>query len=93
MTALPFPVRDADALSGGGEFGDLPDWDLSDLYAAPDAPELANGYFVEPTIVRAKQGDTVTCEEVFGPFVSVSTFSAVDLSIDHCPRDSRRHTK
>jgi aldehyde dehydrogenase (NAD+) len=41
---------------------------------APDAPELANGFFVEPTIVRASQGDTVTCEEVFGPFVSVTTF-------------------
>ncbi|MEL7460566.1 MAG: M3 family oligoendopeptidase [Pseudomonadota bacterium] len=26
--------------SGAGEFGDLPEWDLSDLYPAPDAPEL-----------------------------------------------------
>ncbi len=25
---------------GTGVLGDLPDWDLSDLYAAPDAPEL-----------------------------------------------------
>ncbi len=25
---------------GAGQFGDLPEWDLSDLYAAPDAPEL-----------------------------------------------------
>ncbi|PWE33397.1 oligoendopeptidase F [Maritimibacter sp. 55A14] len=24
----------------GTEFGDLPEWDLSDLYAAPDAPEM-----------------------------------------------------
>ncbi|MFN3972274.1 MAG: M3 family oligoendopeptidase [Gemmobacter sp.] len=31
---------DANAGPGGG-FGDLPDWDLSDLYAAPDAPEFA----------------------------------------------------
>ncbi|MFN4159997.1 MAG: M3 family oligoendopeptidase [Gemmobacter sp.] len=31
-----------DANAGpGGSFGDLPDWDLSDLYAAPDAPEFA----------------------------------------------------
>ncbi len=30
-----------DAASGGaGAFGDLPEWDLSDLYTAPDAPEL-----------------------------------------------------
>ena len=25
---------------GGGAFGDLPEWDLSDLYASEDAPEL-----------------------------------------------------
>ncbi|MFP1644112.1 M3 family oligoendopeptidase [Pontitalea aquivivens] len=36
---LPRPVFDANAHSGG--FGDLPDWDLSDLYTAPDAPEIA----------------------------------------------------
>jgi oligoendopeptidase F len=37
--ALALPRRDANA-SGGG-FGDLPDWDLSDLYSGPDAPEFA----------------------------------------------------
>jgi oligoendopeptidase F len=37
---LPRPVRDA-TTSGGSEFGDLPEWDLTDLYAAPDAPEVA----------------------------------------------------
>jgi oligoendopeptidase F len=37
---LPRPVRDA-RTSGGGAFGDLPEWDLTDLYAAPDAPEVA----------------------------------------------------
>lgn len=37
------PLLDANASAGGasGGFGDLPDWDLSDLYTAPDAPELA----------------------------------------------------
>ena len=34
------PVYDANANSGA--FGALPDWDLSDLYPAPDAPELAS---------------------------------------------------
>ena len=39
--SLPFPVRDATALSEDGTpLGKLPEWDLSDLYAAPDAPEL-----------------------------------------------------
>ncbi|MBF9034684.1 M3 family oligoendopeptidase [Rhodobacterales bacterium HKCCE2091] len=44
MTAFtaPRPVHDADASAGGGRnLGDLPVWDLTDLYAAPDAPELA----------------------------------------------------
>ena len=36
---LPRPVFDANASSGG--LGNLPEWDLSDLYAAPDAPEIA----------------------------------------------------
>ena len=40
MLNLPFPVRDANATSGSSEFGDLPEWDLSDLYSADDAPEL-----------------------------------------------------
>jgi oligoendopeptidase F len=36
---LPRPVFDANATSGG--FGNLPEWDLSDLYPSPDAPEFA----------------------------------------------------
>jgi len=34
----PQPVFDAN--TSASEFGDLPEWDLSDLYASPDAPEL-----------------------------------------------------
>ncbi|NCU21178.1 hypothetical protein EOM89_10710, partial [Candidatus Falkowbacteria bacterium] len=30
----------APAQGGAGDFGALPDWDLSDLYTAPDAPEF-----------------------------------------------------
>ena len=33
------PVFDANA-NGGKDLGPLPDWDLTDLYPAPDAPEL-----------------------------------------------------
>ncbi len=40
MFQLPFPVRDANVGGGAGEFGELPEWDLSDLYTAEDAPEL-----------------------------------------------------
>ncbi|WP_027243493.1 M3 family oligoendopeptidase [Leisingera daeponensis] len=41
MFQLPFPVRDANATAGSGGLGNLPEWDLSDLYASEDAPELA----------------------------------------------------
>ncbi|WP_288930128.1 M3 family oligoendopeptidase [uncultured Maritimibacter sp.] len=38
----PSPVFDAatDPTGSGKDLGNLPDWDLSDLYAAPDAPEV-----------------------------------------------------
>jgi len=36
---LPSPVFDANAAGGG--LGNLPEWDLTDLYPAPDAPEVA----------------------------------------------------
>ncbi|HGG65261.1 MAG TPA: oligoendopeptidase F, partial [Rhodobacteraceae bacterium] len=42
FNAFPAPVFDATSAAGGtGDFGDLPEWDLSDLYPAPDAPEFA----------------------------------------------------
>ena len=40
MFQLPFPLRDVTADTGAKELGDLPEWDLSDLYPSPDAPEL-----------------------------------------------------
>ncbi len=40
MRDLPFPVRDANAVGGGDNLGNLPEWDLSDLYKAEDAPEI-----------------------------------------------------
>ena len=40
MFQLPFPLHDANASAGGKNLGDLPEWDLSDLYTAGDAPEL-----------------------------------------------------
>lgn len=41
---------------------------------APTDAALAAGCYVEPTVVRAKPTDRVSQEEVFGPFVSVTTF-------------------
>lgn len=42
--------------------------------ARPDDPALADGYFVAPTVVRARPDDRVSQEEVFGPFCTVTTF-------------------
>ncbi|MDT0682849.1 M3 family oligoendopeptidase [Roseicyclus sp. F158] len=36
----PKPLRDANATAGERDFGDLPEWDLSDLYPAPDSAEF-----------------------------------------------------
>ncbi|WP_271946498.1 M3 family oligoendopeptidase [Ruegeria faecimaris] len=41
MRDLPFPVRDANAVGGADNLGNLPEWDLTDLYASEDAAELA----------------------------------------------------
>ena len=40
MRYTPTLPRDANASAGGKNLGDLPEWDLSDLYASPDAAEL-----------------------------------------------------
>ena len=42
--------------------------------AAPTYPDLVNGYYVLPTVVRADPSSRVCQEEVFGPFVTVSPF-------------------
>ena len=43
---------------------------------APSDPSLARGCYVEPTVVRVDPAARVACEEVFGPFMTVHTFSA-----------------
>ncbi|MEQ9240113.1 M3 family oligoendopeptidase [Roseovarius indicus] len=40
MIHLFRPAFDANATSGSDNLGDLPEWDLTDLYASEDAPEL-----------------------------------------------------
>ena len=40
MRDLPFPVRDANTSHGTDNLGNLPEWDLSDLYTGEEAPEL-----------------------------------------------------
>jgi aldehyde dehydrogenase (NAD+) len=47
----------------------------------PEDPALANGCYIEPTVVRARIGDRVCMEEVFGPFVTVTTFQDEEEAI------------
>jgi aldehyde dehydrogenase (NAD+) len=50
--------------------------------AAPKDPDLAAGCYVLPTVVRADPGSRVCQEEVFGPFVTVSTFTDDDEALE-----------
>jgi aldehyde dehydrogenase (NAD+)/betaine-aldehyde dehydrogenase len=47
----------------------------------PDDPALAKGCYIEPTVVRADPSSRVCQEEVFGPFVTVSTFATDDEAL------------
>ncbi len=47
----------------------------------PDSQSLANGCYVQPTVVRAEPGDRVCHEEVFGPFLTVTAFSSEEEAI------------
>jgi aldehyde dehydrogenase (NAD+) len=48
---------------------------------SPAAPELADGYYINPTVVRARPDARVSQEEVFGPFVVVTTFANDDEAV------------
>jgi aldehyde dehydrogenase (NAD+) len=47
----------------------------------PPQDDLKTGYFIEPTIVRADPAHRVQQEEVFGPFVAVTTFKDDDEAL------------
>lgn len=49
---------------------------------APDSPDLAGGCYVLPTVVRARPRDRVCQEEVFGPFVTATTFRDEDEAME-----------
>jgi acyl-CoA reductase-like NAD-dependent aldehyde dehydrogenase len=49
---------------------------------APEDSLLSRGCYVMPTVVRARPADRVCQEEVFGPFVAVSTFKDDDEVIE-----------
>jgi aldehyde dehydrogenase (NAD+)/betaine-aldehyde dehydrogenase len=49
---------------------------------APEDAALARGYYFLPTVVRARPYDRVCQEEVFGPFVTVTTFGDDREAVD-----------
>jgi aldehyde dehydrogenase (NAD+) len=48
---------------------------------APERGELSAGYYIEPTVVRARPEHRVCREEVFGPFVTVTSFRSEEEAI------------
>jgi len=50
--------------------------------ARSQAPGLAAGYFIEPTLLdRVERGSVLEQEEIFGPVLTVTTFGSVDEAI------------
>ncbi|MDI4655308.1 aldehyde dehydrogenase family protein [Xanthobacter autotrophicus] len=47
----------------------------------PESTSLRDGFFIEPTVVRADPKHRVQQEEVFGPFVTVTTFEDDDEAL------------
>jgi acyl-CoA reductase-like NAD-dependent aldehyde dehydrogenase len=48
----------------------------------PDTPELAAGYFIEPTLLDGvARGTVLEQEEIFGPVLTVTTFRSVEEAI------------
>jgi aldehyde dehydrogenase (NAD+) len=49
---------------------------------APEDAGLAGGCYVRPTVVRAAAGSRVSCEEVFGPFMTIHEFDSEAEALD-----------
>ena len=49
-------------------------------------PELANGYFVQPTLVEMPRGHRLTRDELFSPFVTLDTFDTLEEALQEANR-------
>jgi acyl-CoA reductase-like NAD-dependent aldehyde dehydrogenase len=49
--------------------------------SAPDDPALAAGSYLRPTVVRAEPDSRLCHDEIFGPFVTVTTFRSDEEAI------------
>ena len=49
MFQLPIPTFDSERSKGAAELGQLPDWNLNDLYTSTDAKELVCLLYTSPS--------------------------------------------
>jgi len=47
----------------------------------PDKPDFAQGYFVQPTVLRVQANDTLAREEIFGPVLVILTYEDEEEAI------------
>jgi oligoendopeptidase F len=81
MRPDPRPVFDANAQ--GGAFGDLPEWDLSDLYPAPDAPAFAADMARVEAEVKSFEADyrgRLASLDADGMLACVQRYEALDIT-------------
>jgi len=79
MLRIPTPTYDANAQSGGKNLGDLPEWDLTDLYPSDDAAELKR--------------DLDWLEEACRSFATAYEGKLADLTADEFLTAIHRHEK
>ena len=80
---LPLPKPVFDARIGSNAFGNLPDWNLSDLYEAPDAPALlADLAFVEAEVkfFAADYQGKLAGLDAAGLLRAVHRYEAIDIA-------------
>jgi len=47
----------------------------------PDKPDFAQGYFLQPTVLRVQANDTLAREEIFGPVLVILTYEDEEEAI------------
>ncbi len=80
---LPLPTPVFDARTGSNSFGNLPEWNLADLYEAPDAPALkADLAFVEAEVksFAADYQGKLADLDAAGLLRAVQRYEAVDIA-------------
>jgi betaine-aldehyde dehydrogenase len=51
------------------------------IAGGPDKPDFAQGYFVQPTVLRVQANDTLAREEIFGPVLVILTYEDEEEAI------------